>query len=59
MVGGVARRESIHSSDGRAMEMSGWWQRNACITALLGWEGGGGRAAVLVGWRQGTGGRER
>ena len=59
MVGGGARRESIHCSDGRAMEMLGWWQHNACITALLGWEGGGGRAAVLAGWRQGTGGRER
>ena len=58
MAGGVARRESIHSSDGHAMELPGRWQRNACTTALLGREGGGGRAAVLAGWQRGIGGRE-
>ena len=54
----VAGRESIRSSGGRAMELSGRWQRNTCTTELLGWEGGGGCAVLLAGWRQGAGGRE-
>ena len=58
MASRVARRESIHISDGRAMELSGRWQRNACTKALLGRECGGERAAVMAGWRGGDGGRE-
>ncbi len=41
-------RESGCGSGGRPAAFSGWQERNACTVAFLGWEGGGGRAAVLV-----------
>ena len=40
MAGRVARRESVHSSGGCAMELLGQWQRNTCTTTLLEAEGG-------------------
>ena len=48
----VARRESVHSSGGCDVQLSGLWQRKdrTTTTALLGRERGGRRAAVLAGW---------
>jgi hypothetical protein len=52
----VVGRESGLGSGGHATALSGRQRYNACTAALLGWEGGGRRAAVLVRQRRGLSG---
>jgi hypothetical protein len=54
----AVERESGCGSGGRAMALLGQQWHNTCTAALLGWEGGGGRAEVLVRRQQGHSGPE-
>jgi hypothetical protein len=58
--GGSQAQTTINlGSGGRAVALAGQWRRDARTAALLGREGGGGHAAVLVGRRRGVHGGER
>jgi len=52
----AGREGGDRGSGGCAVALSGRRRSNAPKAALLGWEGGSGRAAVLAGWRWWRGG---